>query len=786
MEAETSCDDPQFMIMLETCLRVEIETAKRTSSELASEIKGLKLGMQAQLKTRKELKEKTESAQENILILTNTLNQYVYKDKRSNATSSNLESKRVNEISNKIELMNLNLDNDYKVMKLDCQQYENILNVYEATWQSYHERYEEFPLAKERKEWEAKLRKLQVDKMVLEYKINGLEKMSEQRKRITWLRMRTKIVEFARTISDHMNLEKKLQEYNRTIEQRRKELDMITTELAVQLKKQEEEKKDRALKLLEMPPPKINFSHMRTIYGRRSRTGLPDWKRNDENSIDTLSVDTLMLEEMCLTEESVMKPSSEISIHAEKGQNVPCDRPIDSTSPFLDQERQQVEHEDVASEVDGNMALEAIDAAEEELEQRMDQELEHMDQPSGISKDKQTGRRSEDLEEMDDLAAKRMRLISGEGKSVAIPVKDIQLDKEKWDSVDPLCRSRITKIETVRYKMPSIKNIDKTKSFGLVHLLLWTKMIAHLSNNDSAPRGSRLVDQSPGSRITTPLMRKHDQDHANPSSMFTPHRYDFSDNSDMSFCTDNMANLKGTIASLSSSLDLSCCTLLFYWMYIVYSADQISLYGGSVRDFCECSNISMPIEDAISESNANAPSTSKTHNFPRTCDTSHRRLPLISPFSTLTSAFFSFCCRIRFKPSSRLEDDRRSFKSSALVVKPSLNGIKARRAKGERGNFFGGTGYFKGLRTSQLLMVAETLNNPKEARKFFPYRERIDRLFQKREARVLCVFFFPSGGEYAIDVHGITGLMNENTKVEENKGMKGVSGNGRSELQGNS
>ncbi|KAK9300593.1 hypothetical protein QLX08_006748 [Tetragonisca angustula] len=270
MEAETSCDDPQFMVMLETCLRVEIETAKRTSSELSSEIKGLKLGMQAQLKTRKELKEKTESTQENILILTNTLNQ---------------ESKRVNEISNKIELMNLNLDNDYKVMKLDCQQYENILDEYEATWQSYHERYEEFPLAKERKEWEAKLRKLQVDKMVLEYKINGLEKMSEQRKRITWLRMRTKIVEFARAISDHMSLEKKLQEYSRTIEQRRKELDMITTELAVQLKKQEEEKEDRALKLLEMPPPKINFSHMRTIYGRRSRTGLPDWKRNDENSI---------------------------------------------------------------------------------------------------------------------------------------------------------------------------------------------------------------------------------------------------------------------------------------------------------------------------------------------------------------------------------------------------------------------------------------------------------------------------------------------------------------------
>ena len=29
MEAETSCDDPRFIIMLETCLRVEIETTTK-------------------------------------------------------------------------------------------------------------------------------------------------------------------------------------------------------------------------------------------------------------------------------------------------------------------------------------------------------------------------------------------------------------------------------------------------------------------------------------------------------------------------------------------------------------------------------------------------------------------------------------------------------------------------------------------------------------------------------------------------------------------------------------
>ena len=68
--------------------------------------------------------------------------------------------------------------------------------------------------------------------MVLEYKINELEKMSRERKRITWLRTRTKIVELARVILDHVSLEKKLQEYNRTVEERRKKLDMITTEVS--------------------------------------------------------------------------------------------------------------------------------------------------------------------------------------------------------------------------------------------------------------------------------------------------------------------------------------------------------------------------------------------------------------------------------------------------------------------------------------------------------------------------------------------------------------------------
>lgn len=36
MEDEISCDDPQFMTMLETCLLMEIETSKNTFSGMFS------------------------------------------------------------------------------------------------------------------------------------------------------------------------------------------------------------------------------------------------------------------------------------------------------------------------------------------------------------------------------------------------------------------------------------------------------------------------------------------------------------------------------------------------------------------------------------------------------------------------------------------------------------------------------------------------------------------------------------------------------------------------------
>lgn len=86
-----------------------------------------------------------------------------------------------------------------------------------------------------REENKVKLEKLRVGKMVVEYKINEFEKILKQRERITWLRMRAKIVELARAILDHMGLDKEWKDLNRSIEAREKELNTIKTEVFSQL-----------------------------------------------------------------------------------------------------------------------------------------------------------------------------------------------------------------------------------------------------------------------------------------------------------------------------------------------------------------------------------------------------------------------------------------------------------------------------------------------------------------------------------------------------------------------
>lgn len=93
-------------------------------------------------------------------------------------------------------------------------------------------KYEEFPLAKDRREAKIKMEKVQIDQMVLEYKVKEFEKILKQKQRIAWLRMRAKIVLLARAVLNYTKLVETLKDLDRNIEKRKEELNTIETEVS--------------------------------------------------------------------------------------------------------------------------------------------------------------------------------------------------------------------------------------------------------------------------------------------------------------------------------------------------------------------------------------------------------------------------------------------------------------------------------------------------------------------------------------------------------------------------
>ncbi|XP_076168030.1 uncharacterized protein LOC143147054 isoform X2 [Ptiloglossa arizonensis] len=444
MEDEINCEDPQFISMFESCLRVEFETARNTLLGLKSEINDLKVKVHTQLKTRKELKERVKNSQENVSILTYTLNKQV---------------KHVAEISDTVELTKSNLDSDHKIMMFESERRENILKKYENTWQTYQAKYEDFPLANTRKEAKMKLEKLRVEEMVIQYKINEIKKASRQRERITWLRLRERIVEFARDILNNRALDQKLINLNKGIVDLKEQLTAMDNERAAQLQIQEEEKRARALKMLEMPPPKVNLNHMRKIYGSGLKTNFVDgWKSNFENSFDSMSIDTLMLEEMCLADENPQQSNSQNSNQIRTNKNSsPGNASIDSSKS-----QEEMEHVD------------AIDTEpNEELDQRMEDEVQQeglKEAAVPLSGDKLIVEGNEDQkeeEEEEEVPAKRMKLIVEDDKNVSptSTSKGTGLERTKSQLVDAFTGPRIARIQEVRYKVsPMTKMVQSQPS----------------------------------------------------------------------------------------------------------------------------------------------------------------------------------------------------------------------------------------------------------------------------------------------------------------------------------
>lgn len=76
------------------------------------------------------------------------------------------------------------------------------------------------------------MEKLQIDQMVLQYKVNEFEKILKQKQRIAWLRMRAKIIVLARAISNYTRLVETLKDLDRNVDKRKEELNTIETEVS--------------------------------------------------------------------------------------------------------------------------------------------------------------------------------------------------------------------------------------------------------------------------------------------------------------------------------------------------------------------------------------------------------------------------------------------------------------------------------------------------------------------------------------------------------------------------
>ncbi|KAL0105472.1 hypothetical protein PUN28_016857 [Cardiocondyla obscurior] len=287
-------DDPQFVKILETCLKMEIEAMKGKLDAMMEEMRQLKTTIRSELNKRKELKGKITQMNKIRLILSETLTKLYIS---------------INEISDTLGTMKVNADDQYKLIQLRSEEYQDVVVKYKTTWHEYRTVYEEFPLAKARKAAKISLGKLKMEYMIASYKKSEMMKIIKQRQRIKWIRMRCKIVNFITTMFKHLKLEEKLGKLKVNVKYQKRELQSIETELQVLRRKEEDQKRQRKEKMLEMAPPKINIPYREMYAQNKIRTKVqPQWKQIHENLDDSISVNTLYLEELCINESSTTLP----------------------------------------------------------------------------------------------------------------------------------------------------------------------------------------------------------------------------------------------------------------------------------------------------------------------------------------------------------------------------------------------------------------------------------------------------------------------------------------------
>ncbi|XP_036150438.1 uncharacterized protein LOC118648228 [Monomorium pharaonis] len=287
-------DDPQFVKVLETCLKMEIAASQKILDVNTAEIKQLKITIRSELDKRKELKGKMAQMNKIKLILNETLTRLYIS---------------INEVSDSLETIKANADDQYKLIQLRAQEYQDIIAEYKKTWHEYRAIYERFPLAKARNAAKVNLEKLKIEYMIMSYKKAEIMTIIKQRRHINWIRMRCKIIEFVTVMLERMKLEERLVTTKGNVKHHRNELQSIEAELQVLRRKEEDQQRQRKQKMLEMAPPKINIPFREMYVQNQMRARVQhQWKQIQEPFDDTTSVNTLFLEELCINENATVSP----------------------------------------------------------------------------------------------------------------------------------------------------------------------------------------------------------------------------------------------------------------------------------------------------------------------------------------------------------------------------------------------------------------------------------------------------------------------------------------------
>nr|KAF7425050.1 hypothetical protein H0235_007488 [Vespula pensylvanica] len=436
-------DDPRFVEILEACLHVEIAAYKESYGKTQAEIRKIKRNVLMKLEKRKELKKKIEDAEDVISM--------------SNVTLKRLREE-VRETKQRIEMIEANADDRSKLMSYEMQRYREILGEYQRIWQSYQAEYENFPLAKKRKETEIDLKKVCIEKMVLEFKLNELEKKFERKREIDEIRTRLKIIELAKAMVCNEKLERKLVDLRSEIDCCKRQLHSRELELKSLQRQEEEDRKERAVKLLEMPPPKINLSRVRLNYPRKWQE-LELRKELPPIDSDSMSVNTIALEEMCIRDDT-----SEGTSNREAVVSVSTNDPKRSTNLLSDYETKEKDTRDAKS-------AESFAVATSFQKTHGKKSLSFSSNAESIAK--RTSFEGKDEQKRSTMRAEEERAIECDSKRMTF-VRNDEKDVEDFELPQTSKRSpprypRVRKIEKVQYGVtPSTirKNVlDASKSF---------------------------------------------------------------------------------------------------------------------------------------------------------------------------------------------------------------------------------------------------------------------------------------------------------------------------------